>query len=35
MARKGVWTAISYVPDGWGFYLEFRGGNNSTGYVAY
>lgn len=34
-APKGQWTAIAHVPDGWGFYLEFQGGNNSTGYVAY
>ncbi|MFF1479767.1 hypothetical protein ACFVYD_19795 [Streptomyces sp. NPDC058301] len=34
-APKGQWTAIHSVPDGWGFYLEFQGGNNSTGYVAY
>jgi hypothetical protein len=34
-APKGQWTAIHHVPDGWGFFLEFQGGNNSTGYVAY
>ncbi|WP_282794352.1 hypothetical protein [Streptomyces sp. CC224B] len=35
-APKGQWVEVkSNVPDGWGFYLEFKGGNNGTGKVAY
>ncbi|MEU1799577.1 hypothetical protein [Streptomyces sp. NPDC019937] len=37
--HKGQWVVANdehqSVPDGWGFYLEFHGGNNGTGQVAY
>ncbi|MEV8020254.1 hypothetical protein AB0O76_28705 [Streptomyces sp. NPDC086554] len=35
-APKGQWTVVkNNVPNGWGFYLEFKGGNNSTGKAAF
>ncbi|MFC7308992.1 hypothetical protein ACFQVC_32895 [Streptomyces monticola] len=38
-AYAGKWTVVNThrdsIPDGWGFYLEFQGGNNSTGAVAF
>ncbi|MFF7651627.1 hypothetical protein ACFZCY_19230 [Streptomyces sp. NPDC007983] len=38
-AYKGQWKVVNKehadVPDGWGFYLEFSGGNNGTGQAAY
>ncbi|MVO85234.1 hypothetical protein GPA10_10830 [Streptomyces sp. p1417] len=35
-APKGQWTVVKDdVPNGWGFYLEFKGGNNGTGKAAY